>query len=638
MGVGDFLKRLFSDRPVQVDYSGVEDERLFTLWKERSSLTPEAVARLQAEASRRGLDLASREPAKRRGAAAVPFEVPTGAPPEPPARVLRTNPLHVVAPCGVVLRTGENQGVLCLLPLRDAGTEWTRDFSPGMEIEALVICNDGEGLLPSAWMAERLGLKPESVFVLSPERPADRPLPGATARDLLATPLPRKLERGPLFLTASREHPNLLIASWTTPPGAPRWRALVGPSVPMEEVAAQGATHVVGGLAIPEQAQVPMLEVLTRLSHVVMMLDVQGVVDWGATLAQLGVDVTTVTRVRQDALAQLGTALGAGRWEEVPALLTKLSDKELETVTTGLLIQQGREQDARRLLELACEQQPDSGARRFQQGVVAYVLGDMSQARACYEQATRASKPEPRAWANLAAVHRRSGDAAEALRCAEAAQEAMPGDPVSIAHRLGSLLELGRQEEARALLAGSRMHLGEAERASWAAWVEEGRPPESTHDLFPHLAVAARDCAKVFLGQGRREEASALLRRSLHWDGSRSDVRLDLGALLSDLGRDEEAVAVYSEGVARTRSAGEVAALRYNRALCRLRQRSLATARDDLRACLELLPGWAEPKAQLAVVLAEEGARAEASSLLQELAAAHASPELISRVRERLAR
>jgi Flp pilus assembly protein TadD len=152
------------------------------------------------------------------------------------------------------------------------------------------------------------------------------------------------------------------------------------------------------------------------------------------------------------------------------------------------------------------------------------------------------------------------------------------------------------------------------------------------------LARAAFQCASAYRAEGRLEDAVVLLRKCLEFKASHLEGRVELGTALSELGRDGEAEVVYSEGIDRAVVAGEAAALRFNRANCRIRRGELVSAREDLQTCLELLPQWAEPKVQLTSVLVEQGEFRQAKRLLEELRAAQADPALIAKIEDRLKR
>lgn len=629
MGLGSFFKKVFGSEPVRVDYGSATNERLLELWGQRSELTEHAREVLIAEAGKRSLELP------------VPKERAPIGPANPPLEPIVGDAVWVLPPAAVVLRTQGDRAVLVLLPTSEPSLDWLTSLEgkPGVRVEAIVACNGpGGGLLPTSVVAARLGVPAKSVFVLAPTAPGDRPHSSWPAAKAMGERMPKRLDRGFLRLGAVTERPNALIASWND--GA-ELRVLVGAELRFEDVVSRRASTVVGGL-VPEKSAAA-IDALLELEEVIFLPEVEGVIAWPEQLAAMGVDAVVARwgkterqdscKAEPDRIEAVGRALAVNDWTQLTDLAGALTPAELETVTTGLLLQRGREADAERLLAIACEKNPQSGASWFQRGATAFVLHKEREAVEAYQRATEGPAAEPRAWANLAAIHGRHQRWAESLRCAEAAQGALPSDSLSLAHRLRALLGLGRVDDARTLLETST--LGPREQAIWREAVDRGTPPAPGPDTFPHLASAAARAAEAFRAE-LPEQAVELLRRGLEFDPTAAGLRLDLTSLLGELGQDEEAERVATEGLPFALAA-EVVALRFNRANARTRRGQFDAAREDLLACLELHPAFLEARVQLVSVSIGRRDFDEAQTHLNALRSASADPALVAALEERLA-
>jgi Flp pilus assembly protein TadD len=444
MGLQDFFRKLFAAEPVRVDYRGVTTERLLELWAQRHQLTEAAVVELQAEAARRSVELPQPRPR------------PAPKPALPPRQPITGQHVWVLPPAAVVLRTEGAGAVLCLLPTTEPGLGWLDSLAKdrSVEVEAVVAFNAAPGgHLPTSLAAGALKVRPEAVFLLDASQPGDRPhaaWPSTTP--LSGVRLPKRLDRGFLRLGVLTGRPNALVASWND---GDELRALIGADVRCADVATRSASHVIGGL-VPELGA-DALDALLELDEVVFLQGVPGVQPWPEPLTAMGIDATVVRTTRDaapadGAMERVARALASTDDTALGEVVGALTDTELETVTTALLLGREGHAEAERVTRLSCERHPESASAWFQRGVVAFVRGAHAEAVDAYLRATRATAPEPRAWVNLAAMHGRQAEWAEALRYAEAAHQAMPGDELALHHRLGALLGLGRVGDARALL------------------------------------------------------------------------------------------------------------------------------------------------------------------------------------------
>ncbi len=652
MGFLGFVRGLFVEKAVRLDYITFSNERLIELWIERADLTEEARSALLAEASRRAIVL-PQEGGGRREPAEDPFARiakirERDLARRPVVERMEGPPVVALPPGVVVLRTSGRRAVLCLLPLAAPDLSWTERFGglEAFEVEAIVAFNQGAGgVLPTSWFASRFGIPAEQIFFLGAERTSNSG-PSDPGGEPLGQKMPKRLDRGFLRLGPVTDRPDTLVASWSDPNDEVDARVLIGPEVRFEDVASRRASVAVGGLAVPEPTFLGLLDAVMTLREVVLLLDVKGVVPWAEGIAHLGINVSTVVSEVQRPkeaipleslrLLPILAAIDAGDWDRVTDLARDLDSLDFETVTTVLLLRDGGEAAALRLMDIACQNHPRSGVIFFGHGAVAFLRGDVDQAIVSYTRATEAQESEPRAFANLAAIYRRRGEGENALRCAEAAHRAMPSDPISVQHRLGSLLLLGRGDEGRALLAATSSVLGPETTREWEAHIREGSTAIVGADTFPHLARPAYESACAFRDDGRKDEALALLRRCIAFQPSHTEGRLELGTLLSELGRDADAEAVYTEGIALACLAGEAAILRFNRGNARARRGNLDAAKEDLLMAASLLPSWWEPKANLAGIAIEEGDREGAERILKELREAKADPDLVEKIAERL--
>ncbi len=183
----------------------------------------------------------------------------------------------------------------------------------------------------------------------------------------------------------------------------------------------------------------------------------------------------------------------------------------------------------------------------------------------------------------LGGLYRRAGRAGDALAEYRRAFELSPRDGVALALAAALLADGGREEEARRLLAEG------AERCP---------APAGLHTLRARMLRAA----------GREREAEAALLKALEADPEYGSAHRDLGLLLLDAGRGKE-------GERHLRKAAELG-VRDPAVFFRLARRAAArgereAAEKDYRRVLELLPEHVPTLNNLALLVAEEGERAD---------------------------
>lgn len=297
---------------------------------------------------------------------------------------------------------------------------------------------------------------------------------------------------------------------------------------------------------------------------------------------------------RQKHLVELGTAAHRGEWDRVRTLLADVDDSLLEAVMTSLVIQPDGEPMALRLVELACDLRPTWSEFWFQLGAVATVTGAVDRALEAYERSMSLPFPEPRAYANVAAILRDRKQPERALDMARSARDAMPNDAISVEHELGALLTLGRFDEARDVLTREDSVLSFDDRARWVIAIDQRKEIPLQGATFPQLADAALQAATYCFEASENDKGELMLGRALRFDPACTEARLELGARLSDGGKDEEALALYALGIEGVDDPIDVAAFHFNSAQCEQRRRRFSEALRHAERCVALAPGFEE--------------------------------------------
>jgi tetratricopeptide (TPR) repeat protein len=591
MGFGDLFKGLLGGSPGRVDYRELADDDLLRLSTSRGTLTEEARRALDEELDRRNLKAApARDPVEEEDEDDRPL-----------APAIEGDPILVLERRGVVLRTQANASLLVLMPLWDGTAPFTverREMKSN--VAELVVLNEEEGgFLPTAYVAERLTVRNDRIFALAPDLPADRPLPGLSVERAVAAETFRdRLEIGNLILERT-DFLDVVIATWRTTDLA----VAIGPHIPAAFFREhEGISHVIGGLLPPQTEEERAIyadpELYQTLEMVILLLDHAGVSSWPVTLLPaLGVTVQAVGREEGsegDELAvQMKQAVDAGAWEKAAELFEDLSAREIEDVVDGLAIE-GNLEGARRVLALALASSDwkDSGRMHFLDGAIRFMGQDVEGAMASYTKALEGEEPDARAYANLSAIHRKRRDYGEAIRCAEKALEAMPGDAISTVNLLAALASAGRSGEAKSLIDRSEQVLGSAGVLEWHARLSSWSMIEEGPDELPHLADKAYQIGCIYASSNRLPEALRMFQRSVELMPSHLEAVLELGVMLSSSGRDEEAIALYDGVLSR---APGIAFVRFNRANCLVRLERMEEAIEELRRVAREVPEWEAP-------------------------------------------
>jgi tetratricopeptide (TPR) repeat protein len=161
----------------------------------------------------------------------------------------------------------------------------------------------------------------------------------------------------------------------------------------------------------------------------------------------------------------------------------------------------------------------------------------------------------------------------------------------------------------------------------------EGERVELAAHTFPEHAQLAAELAARYIDEQMLGEAEKLLRRAVELDPANFAIYADLGFVLSQQHRDEEAVAIYDGAIAR---GGPAQLLRFNRANCKLRLQRFEEAAADLRACLSLRSDWHDARVNLVSALHAGRHDEEARRELGELREAGLDPGVILALEEML--
>jgi tetratricopeptide (TPR) repeat protein len=232
----------------------------------------------------------------------------------------------------------------------------------------------------------------------------------------------------------------------------------------------------------------------------------------------------------------------------------------------GLLEQErGRFNEARGLLTAALQAQPNDPQGWARLGAVHSVLGAMPAAIAAYD---RALEQEPRlveAWNGRGNALIRQGGLEAALKSYDRALEQDPAHVPSLANRGVALRDLGRPEEALESY-GRVLKLRPdhvfAHNNRGVALMDLGRPAEALTaferalELKPDYADAWNNRGKALCeitdpveGHGRAADALASFERALSLNPGQAEALDNKGVLLVELGRAEEAAAVFEQAI-----------------------------------------------------------------------------------------
>lgn len=151
---------------------------------------------------------------------------------------------------------------------------------------------------------------------------------------------------------------------------------------------------------------------------------------------------------------------------------------------------------------------------------------------------------------------------------------------------------------------------------------------------FPEHAQLLLEAVKPMIDQGNYAAAISLLRRAREWDNRSVTIATELGYSLSQTDKDDEAIALYSDMIAR---GGEGLLLHYNRGNCHIRKQRFADAAADFRACVALKSDWHEARVNLVSALFANGDKAGSRGELDQLKVLGGNPDHIRGLEQMLA-
>jgi tetratricopeptide (TPR) repeat protein len=231
------------------------------------------------------------------------------------------------------------------------------------------------------------------------------------------------------------------------------------------------------------------------------------------------------------------------------------SDKKRQAL---VLLQNEKFEEARSLLEEACElDREDAQAWRLL-GVIHGMLGDMGKAEFCCRRAIALQPGSAEARANLGVALEKQGRLEEALQSYQEAVHLDPGH-VNAPFNMGNVLKLlGRMDEAgecyrRALAlrpddAGMHVNLG-------AALAAQKRYPEAIVSYQAALAIrpdyseAHNNLGAALAAQNQHDAAVNHYRRALAIKPDYAEACHNLGNALSDQYKLEEAIECYQRAI-----------------------------------------------------------------------------------------
>jgi tetratricopeptide (TPR) repeat protein len=512
----------------------------------------------------------------------------TPAPAEPlPAKV--TGPAFVgTTPWGAAIVPTSDGGrvIVLVLPVEDAKVyEQAPPFPEGMVRAVIVASWQDKGALAGTRVARLAGL--DHVYGVTDT--IDRGV--VVESELEVRPVREGTEIGGVVL---KPDPYGLRATW--PDGA---TAVIGDALPLERVFWPDVGVLIGGFvwSSPGPPKTPVPRVVP-VPGVVGSADPHELAE---LLGRRGVEVSVSGPPRDTPLPELGTE----------------HDVVMKVVSGAL--------DEAELLakrRLAAELDPERMG--FHLAVMALMRGDEEAARQGLLHAAELGVAE--ASASLAVLLAAQRDP-EAVMHAQRALDALPDEPMTLRTAVLVHLQMGDTTGASRILVERGAILTEKDRRELVQLVDRsfrlGQGVLGNHPghRFPHYAraavVAARE-AQAAGYEGHSIEAERMLRRAVELDPAEVEHVAELGALLSRLERDEDAIAVYDAAIDR---GGFHEVLRFNRATCHVRAGQLSEAIVDLQVCVDLVEGWHAARVNLCSALWSSGDREGAARELAVLRA-----------------
>ncbi|MGM0577930.1 MAG: tetratricopeptide repeat protein [Myxococcota bacterium] len=614
MGIGDLVRKLFSQDPKPSPWADVGDEDLDRLWRSRQTLSRKGVLQLRDAFVERERPFPFADVGSPY-APAVP-DLDAVLEREDLLDVLRRHDPHVrpggpvrVGPSGALIACGDGEVLRVHLP------PWRTDSS-----STPLAPHDGDRL------AAEVGLDGAGEPSKAPQGDLDE---GVEVGRLQV----RRLQRDPDVLEVIGEEEGL--------------RVLLGVAVPVAHLPGPpAATHVVGAFRLPttdddvaalQESGWDAPEVL-GVDRVALLQEAAGTS--GAATSLFAVDLHLPCHahgrgVPVGAAAQptLDAAL-RGAWDEVEAAMADLDDDAVREIVHHLVVDGGpSELDA--LLDRAEAVRGTSSRLSTWRGLTEELRGDVDAARSHYRKAADADPPSPGAVGQLAYLDAAAGDLDAARRRAEEAAEAADADAAAQANLALAAWLAGDGEGAVAVVQATQLPAG-----SWLGnllddTIHEGDPQR---DGFGLLSLAGYHhgpyrAALDHLRAGGFEEGERLLRRCLELEPRHPAALGSLALHLQRVGRGDEAVALCDDALDRMPRYPHLRAIRAGLHMDAGRTEQAAV---DWRDALEAAPDQIDWRLNLVLAFLRLDRPDAASAEVDALAAHGADMALVSDLRRRL--
>ena len=477
---------------------------------------------------------------------------------------------------GVMFECEAQAVVVLVLPTIDRSVQ-PEPPPPGL-VKRVIVCNTGdEGYLAATAIARAAGLA--QVFAIDPQRPIDRggepgDVPPVTVRALT------KLEQGSLTL----ERRGCSVHG--------TWRDgvtfLAGDAIPMSLVVDVAPAYAVGKFVFDKFDDAKLVAAMRDLRRVLIVGNVPGL-----DATRLG-ELISMFGVTAEVMNGATTAPPVSPMTELFALMVMGDLERADAIAVGAIASGDSVDDM-----------------RYQRAMIALMRGDDPAA-----DAELAQLATPQSLSSRAIIAAKRGDPA-AREFANRAVAGLPGDVIALRAAICVYALAGDREGAHSLLAEHAAVLDPGVREALDRAIDDPEAlTETVAHRFPGHAQQALAAVSPLVDAGDFAAAEPLLRRATAWDPDHIGITAELGFTLAQQNKDDEAIAVYRDAIAR---GGPNHLLRFNRGNCQIRRQRFAEAAIDFRVCLELKPDWHEARINLTSALFAAGdakaAKAEVTQL-----------------------
>ena len=621
MGFGAFLKKVLVGEPELLEPELLEtDDELRELWHTREEFSPTSRYEIEVEFAVRGLPFPAERPTVNNLVvlpAALVDEEGAGDPDDASdgsAPTLKGD-AHVLIldERSVAVCTPEGRAILCLfnswLATSDQPVARPNAWPEGLELDALILWQHAaQDPQARAAYAAAWNIAEEAVHCLGGGELRTLRCGGVAVQDQGS------------WMAINQEHS----------------RVLLGASVPLSAVATSFATHVVGGLAWPEDADMwpPIAEAWEALEEPVLkgvwvLSDVQGVathLSRGLVQAMrrpvfLVASQLSIAVVAQPIIHAMRTGQEAGdpAEQETPALLEALS----------WLIFQGELELAEQLVTQVPEASQD-GAFLLRQAQLAGARGERQRCEELLKAAVDAANPSGVAANTLAVQRQQAGDREAALALVRRAAEVLMTevatnateveevsvlkDPATIANLALSLWRSGDLDAAM-----SELQDGQLELSPWLRGMVETTLHEGDSDQDVPLQVGGATVASAWRmarwlsdsgDQDSKALAERILERLIVLEPNHAEAVGSLAALWAQRGRYSEAITLLDTALESLPSSAPLYLLRGE---CHFESGAYGDAATDWDQAMALSPEreWIASNRIIAWTRAGDASRAE---------------------------